>query len=516
MTRIRSATNLPILACATARAQTISVSPASEGVGLQGMQRLESIARVRGRINRLGRLGGAMLAVLGVTTSLHAQSVELRVLIPRTANFWASGRKPALHNGVYAGTGVRISDSRNVLYGGRLTDPAVPPGGVPHFIIETGEPMPNSPGESFDFLRFPTVWDDTAYFPGAAGVPSPSNGLYARSVDGGPVQVVSDTLNGLGPWIENPFAGAEGLAYVNPFASTGTNAGINLFTYDQQWIPVAEYGQSMPDGSVLQSTLGSSVGIGGGKVVFSTRVDTVNGTGWGGYIYDIETGLTSLIANGSTAIPGDGRPITFIFSVDTDGQQVVFGAANGQPWFGGIATICVANADGSDLRVIARTGDPYPGVPGRTFSSFGSLAVDQGLVYFQGNYLDGAIERLGFFVHIDGVTLPIVIHSTVVGGASGHDAWFDPRGVDGHDAVVVLQLPTNVLGVSEYTLVHAHINIPTPCPADFTGDNAATVPDIFAFLALWFAGDPSADIDGTSGIGVPDIFAFLSLWFAGC
>jgi hypothetical protein len=54
------------------------------------------------------------------------------------------------------------------------------------------------------------------------------------------------------------------------------------------------------------------------------------------------------------------------------------------------------------------------------------------------------------------------------------------------------------------------------CAADFTGDNAATVPDIFAFLALWFADNPAADFDGNGTIAIPDIFAFLSAWFAGC
>ncbi len=54
------------------------------------------------------------------------------------------------------------------------------------------------------------------------------------------------------------------------------------------------------------------------------------------------------------------------------------------------------------------------------------------------------------------------------------------------------------------------------CVADFDNDGTVAVPDIFAFLSAWFAGDSSADIDGTPGIAVPDIFAFLSLWFAGC
>jgi len=55
-----------------------------------------------------------------------------------------------------------------------------------------------------------------------------------------------------------------------------------------------------------------------------------------------------------------------------------------------------------------------------------------------------------------------------------------------------------------------------PCAADIDNSGSADVPDIFAYLSLWFAGDAAADIDDIPGVGVPDIFAFLSLWFAGC
>ena len=62
----------------------------------------------------------------------------------------------------------------------------------------------------------------------------------------------------------------------------------------------------------------------------------------------------------------------------------------------------------------------------------------------------------------------------------------------------------------------ASIDLDTPCIADFDGNGLVQVPDIFAYLSAWFAGDPAADVDGTNGIGVPDIFAFLRLWFADC
>jgi len=55
-----------------------------------------------------------------------------------------------------------------------------------------------------------------------------------------------------------------------------------------------------------------------------------------------------------------------------------------------------------------------------------------------------------------------------------------------------------------------------PCRADFDNSGTVAVPDIFAFLAAWFAQGPGADFDGNGTVAVPDIFAFLAAWFAGC
>ncbi len=64
-------------------------------------------------------------------------------------------------------------------------------------------------------------------------------------------------------------------------------------------------------------------------------------------------------------------------------------------------------------------------------------------------------------------------------------------------------------------LVVLRHNVPA-CAADFDQSGGAPgVPDIFAFLSAWFAGDSRANIDGGT-LGVSDIFAFLSMWFAAC
>ncbi len=54
------------------------------------------------------------------------------------------------------------------------------------------------------------------------------------------------------------------------------------------------------------------------------------------------------------------------------------------------------------------------------------------------------------------------------------------------------------------------------CRADFDCSGAVAVPDIFSFLAAWFAQDSRADFNSDGQIQVPDIFEYLAEWFAGC
>jgi hypothetical protein len=80
-------------------------------------------------------------------------------------------------------------------------------------------------------------------------------------------------------------------------------------------------------------------------------------------------------------------------------------------------------------------------------------------------------------------------------------------------APVVASFPTPLQGELGESFIRLTIQ---PCIADWNGDFASNIQDIFAYLTDWFRGEPNADIDGTPGVGVPDIFRFLSLWFTGC
>lgn len=55
------------------------------------------------------------------------------------------------------------------------------------------------------------------------------------------------------------------------------------------------------------------------------------------------------------------------------------------------------------------------------------------------------------------------------------------------------------------------------CVADYDGNGARNIDDIFTFLSAWFANNvQSTDVDTSGSRTIDDIFIFLNLWFAGC
>ena len=56
----------------------------------------------------------------------------------------------------------------------------------------------------------------------------------------------------------------------------------------------------------------------------------------------------------------------------------------------------------------------------------------------------------------------------------------------------------------------------TICPVDINCSGSTDVGDIFAFLPLWFSGNPAADWVPDSLNQINDIFRFIASWFAGC
>lgn len=84
----------------------------------------------------------------------------------------------------------------------------------------------------------------------------------------------------------------------------------------------------------------------------------------------------------------------------------------------------------------------------------------------------------------------------------------------GGNLVFNLQLTghSTTSGVSGMLLAAGQKQAAPACPCDWDGDEQLGVPDIFAFLNSWFAGE--GDFDGVDGTQVADIFAFLNCWFS--
>ena len=93
------------------------------------------------------------------------------------------------------------------------------------------------------------------------------------------------------------------------------------------------------------------------------------------------------------------------------------------------------------------------------------------------------------------------------------------------DASCLAVLPTGDLVVggtferagAEVSVHFATWSVGSPiCAADFDCSGAASVQDIFDFLAAYFGNNPRADFNHSGAISVQDIFDFLSAYFAGC
>ncbi len=112
--------------------------------------------------------------------------------------------------------------------------------------------------------------------------------------------------------------------------------------------------------------------------------------------------------------------------------------------------------------------------------------------------------------------------NSVLIDAGDSDALADPSGLDmglysrmRDDPASPDAGPSSLLGRGPVDL-GAHEFHGTSCQGDFDLDGTRAVPDIFAFLAAWFAGSPDADANRSRALGVDDIFAYLAAWFAGC
>ncbi len=213
--------------------------------------------------------------------------------------------------------------------------------------------------------------------------------------------------------------------------------------------------------------------------------------------------------------PGDGRASDSYFS-----SFVRAGSAGstalpyqiqltGATFAGVTAMICKDN-----VSKVVLVGDTIGGQPVTAAGSpTGPVRIsDRGLVAWV-----GTAGRQGLFLNTDQILMDTTVSTNggvQVGTVSTAAKGFEMCSSGQYLLANTTFLPfTGSSGSSAVKIAFASV---PGCQADFNGDGALSVQDIFDFLGAWFAGTPSADFNGTGGISVQDIFDFLGAWFAGC
>ena len=86
--------------------------------------------------------------------------------------------------------------------------------------------------------------------------------------------------------------------------------------------------------------------------------------------------------------------------------------------------------------------------------------------------------------------------------------------IDGFDLRVLRSRSTVAVVTIAGDTMAIRIGSP-PASADFNRDGVVNVPDVFAFLSAWFAGDIRAARSGDAACEFEDIAIYLGQWFAG-
>jgi hypothetical protein len=188
--------------------------------------------------------------------------------------------------------------------------------------------------------------------------------------------------------------------------------------------------------------------------------------------------------------------------------------------------VCLAK----DAQKIAATGDPVGGVANSRMvlvsADNGPVRIDdRGNVLWNGfyqaptpyiNFLFDALYYNTDLLLTSMQVVPDAAGQRVINLYRGGDALDLSR--DGTKAMVLLNMqdpPFNFTLQRDNALLLT-FNLPSPCRADYNGQNGVDLLDIFAFLNDWFAGNIRADFNQNGAVDLLDIFAFLTAWFTGC
>lgn len=368
-----------------------------------------------------------MLLMLAVTAGLaDAQVRWLTKIADQDSEVRGTGDNPALHDGLIAFYGYDpVADATGV-----FTTKAVA-GGAFHAIARQGDPVPNHPGRTFGNFDNPSTYGGAVAFTGGWG--SDSEGLYLST--GAALQVLVDYIGG-DPRPRFTFLGPEGVTfevqtnYETPFFLPLSGGG---------FFALASVGEAAPGGGTFAtfSTGRRGPSFGGGLAAFSAYVNHAQGVDRGVYTNEVASDRLELIANWNNLMPGKSVSFETFGASDTDGETVVFDGKHGYIYFGGHTGVYTAPAgsNGSGpFTVIAELGDPAPG-SGVPFQQFGEVAVDRGLVVFEGFLDSPTVPNQGLYGWRKGVLFKIIDNGDKLFGETPIDFSMSSRGLDRNQLV---------------------------------------------------------------------------------
>jgi hypothetical protein len=185
--------------------------------------------------------------------------------------------------------------------------------------------------------------------------------------------------------------------------------------------------------------------------------------------------------------------------------------------------IWMRRSPGVPLLMIAREGDPIPGVANAQFDTFGAPRGNRGRWAFTATMRGSGVtaqSSFGLFATDPMGQVTLVVRTgqavTIDQGPPRtvrHITFESGSNESGQSAI-------NSSGTLVFRLVFTDTTeglfaADVACPIDFNQDGGVDGQDIQAFFQAWESGDPSGDINRDGGVDGSDIADFFARWEAG-
>jgi len=359
------------------------------------------------------------------------------------------------------------------------------PGGTGSFTAFSPDPLlPPNPCISFGNVAF--------FGAGASG----QQGIYEMR-SGASVTKIADLMTaipgGTGNFmaLENPSISGSKVVFLGSDASG--QQGVYVAIPPGPPVKIADLMTAVPGGTGNFTVFPPGPPtIGGDNVAF-----LAGGSGGQQGVYvTLPPGPPSKIADTATAIPGGLGNFNYFLTASTDGDNVAIVGGYAPPNFASGPQQGVYKMAGAPLALVADVGTAVPGGVGM-FWSFGNVAIDPGVVVFQGSSDDGAGgERVGIYTDLDGALSKIIATGDTLDGKTIAGLGFGPGGFSNGQVVFGVQFADGSAGISMATVCAGGSETPQiTCPADVA---AKTAPGQATVAVLYPAPGVTANCPATT------------------